>query len=265
MSTLSKQWHSLFCGSVPKDPDFSESNEDKLRISDETHLYVMSDGASESYNSALWADVLVTSVFPEPPRSRFGRWLKRAITTFEELSNRQGMSWSQEAAFARGSFASLLVVQFLNEHITVTAIGDSVALMIENGAISRSFPYTTASQFQSRPHLLCTIPSRHNTPWFRQALRSLVSREALTTESDCMAFWSFPPATDSFLVCVTDALGEWLLRQDDKTSSRLNAMLAVRTQDDLMRMVEAARSDDGMRRDDSSLIILGEGHATSDT
>jgi hypothetical protein len=266
MSKPTRKWHSLFEGTVPKDHAFPESNEDKVRICDDEHLYVMSDGASESYNSALWAEVLVESACSEPPHSQFVRWLKRAIATYEDRSDRKDMSWSQEAAFNRGSFASLLVVELLRDHIKLTSIGDTEALLIKNGKISQAFPYKEAHDFQRRPNLLSTLLSRHNTPYFQQVLRSLVAKKiSCSSQSGCKAWWHYPSSSDSLLLCVTDALAEWLLRKDGSTQARLNKVIAVRNQEDLTRLVEEARREDKMRKDDSSLIILGEEHATSDT
>lgn len=265
MSHPSKHWHALFSGAVPKDSAFPESNEDKLRISDENQLYILSDGASESFNSALWADVLVESASTSLPHSRFTRWLKQAIATYEERSDLAGMSWSQAAAFARGSFASLLVVELQSESISLTAIGDTVALMVEHGTISRAFPYTASAEFQQRPHLLSTLRSRHSTPFFQQALRSLKAKKSSVANTGCKTCWPYPGSTDSFLICVTDALGEWLLRHDDKAQGRVHAVLGVKNQEDLTRLIEEARRDDGMRRDDSTLIIIGDGYDTTNS
>jgi hypothetical protein len=265
MRRQSMSWQLHFAGSVPKDSAFPESNEDKLNISQHDRLYVMSDGASESFNSALWAEVLVESVCFDPPRTRFGQWLKRAISRYEENSDLTNLSWSQQAAFERGSFASLLVVELLRKRISITAIGDTTALLIENGEITKSFPYKDSVEFQQRPHLLSTFVNRHKTPFFRQVLRSLVNQEWYFSETVCNAYWQYPAAADSFVICVTDALGEWLLRRDNKSQGRIAAVLAVRTQEELAQLVTAARAEDGMRKDDSSLITLGDGNADSNS
>jgi len=263
MRSQTMSWQLHFVGSVPKDSAFPESNEDKLNISNRDDVYVMSDGASESFNSALWAEVLVESVCSDFPRTRFGKWLKQAISRYEQNSDLTNLSWSQQAAFERGSFASLLVVELLRKRIAITAIGDTTALLIENGEVTKSFPYKDSGEFQQRPHLLSTLVNRHKTPFFSQVLRSLVSQEWHFNETVCNAYWQYPAATDSFLICVTDALGEWLLRRDNKSQGRIAAVLAVKTQEDLAQLVAVARAEDGMRKDDSSLITLGNENADS--
>lgn len=264
MSNPRKQWRALFAGSVPKDSAYPESNEDKLRTCDDARLYVVSDGASESFNSQLWAEVLVQHASSGIPRTRFTRWLKQAISQYEERSDLAHLSWSQEAAFARGSFASLLVANFADEHIEIVAIGDTVALLVAKAEVAQSFPYSRSEQFQQRPHLLSTLLSRHSTRYFRELLRSLIDR-GRTKESSCRVCWQYPPSPESVVICVTDALGEWLLRKDERSRDRLKALVDVRTQEDLAALVERARLEDGMRRDDSSLIVIGVDNDTSHT
>lgn len=264
MSKPRRQWRALFAGSVPKDSAYPESNEDKLCICDDTRLYVMSDGASESFNSQLWADVLVQQASSGIPQTRFTHWLKQAIAQYEDRSDLTNLSWSQEAAFARGSFASLLVVRLLDDHIEAIAIGDTVALLVTKGGISHSFPYSESEQFQQRPHLLSTLRSGHSTQYFRELLRSLIDGSRIQ-ESGCLVRWHYSPSPDSFVICVTDAMGEWLLRKDELSHDRLRAILGVSTQEHLAALVEKARLEDGMRRDDSSLILIGEADDTSHT
>jgi hypothetical protein len=263
MTTRSENWKTRFAGTVPKDRAFSDSNEDKLRTCDVSHVYALSDGASESFNSALWAEILVDRSLKDLPRPHRGylRWLRTAMGEYEERSKREGMSWSQEAAFARGSFASLLVVQLTNAGFVITAIGDTVALLVEGGAILRSFPYTEADQFRDRPHLVSTLMSRHTTPFFREALRSLVSAHRQDSLSRCRMTWPYPESEGAQLLCVTDALGEWLLRKDELAQIRLAHLLAVASQEEFLWLVEDARENDGLRQDDTTLLVLGDEHA----
>jgi hypothetical protein len=261
MSEPSKQWRAIFAGTVPKDFTYPESNEDKLDVCDARRVYVMSDGASESYNSKLWAEVLVKQAGSGALRPPFTRWLKHAIAQYDERSDLANLSWSQEAAFARGSFASLLVVILHDDRIQVIGIGDTIVVLVVNNRIEHSFPYEDFEQFRQRPHLLSTVRSRHSTQFFRDALRSLIDRSC--SQSGCSACWSYPLSSDAILICATDAIGEWLLRKDDQADDRLRRIVSVRTQEDLTELVEKARFEDRMRRDDSSLILIGEANGTS--
>jgi hypothetical protein len=263
MSDSRKQWRSIFEGSVPKDSTYPESNEDKLACYDDNRVYAMSDGASESYNSKLWAEILVKQADSSVLRRPFTRWLKKAIAQYDQQSDLVNLSWSQEAAFARGSFASLLVVELNDHRIKVIAIGDTVVMLVTNNRIQKSFPYEDSEQFRQRPHLLSTLRSRHSTQYFRDALRSLIA--PTRSQSGCSACWNYPLSSDWILICATDAIGEWLLRKDDQANDRLRRILGVRTQENFTELVEIARLEDRMRRDDSSLILIGEADGTSHT
>ena len=57
----------------------------------------LSDGASESYDSRLWANLLATK-FAEDPR--FGpEWLDAAVSAYHGEHDFAAMSWSQQLAF----------------------------------------------------------------------------------------------------------------------------------------------------------------------
>lgn len=258
-------WQLLFAGSVPKDCAFPESNEDRLDADPHSRVYVMSDGASESFNSALWSEILVSSAANHPPNSRYGRWLKQAVSSYKQRIPVSELSWSKQAAFDRGSFASILVAELHDSSVTIFAIGDTTAILVEDGNVIHTFPYKEADEFRQRPHLLSTIISRHNSQFFRQALRSLVRKKRVAEESVCTTNWPTQETRRYILICVTDALAEWLMRSDEKSEARLNAVLAVRTNEGLLQLVLDARAVDGMRKDDSSLITLSQEHVTSNT
>jgi hypothetical protein len=249
----------LFKGSVPKHAEFPEANEDKLRTCDLRQRYVLSDGASESYNSSLWATIIVEAWFASPPRRNafhWRRWLKNAIAEYESRSDRATMSWSQEAAFERGSFASLLVVEVGEDtELAVTAIGDSIAMLIADGQVAWSFPYVSADQFATRPHLLSTIA--------RKSLAAAKAIRANKKADACFASVSWREGKGDRLLCMTDALGEWVLRECEDHADRLNRILNVASVDALAELVDHERAAGTMRRDDSSLVILGD--ASHDT
>ena len=264
MNHPNTRWRTLFKGTVPKDSEYPESNEDRLCTDDDARLYVMSDGASESFDSQLWAEVLVQQASSGIPRTHFTRWLKQAIARYEERSGPAQLSWSREAAFARGSFASLLVVSLLDANIEVVAIGDTIALLASRDAITHTFPYSESEQFQQRPQLFSTLRSRHSNQFFRGLLRSLIYEKRRQLFGG-VARWHYPASHSSYLICVTDALGEWLLRKDERSYARLKAIQGVRTPEQLAELVAKARIEDRMRRDDSSLILIGEDDDTSHT
>lgn len=250
-----RKWVTRFAGSVPKHSEFPASNEDRFVASDEQQRYVVSDGASESFNSALWAETIVEAWFSRRPRKSFFTWLHRAIDRYESQSDRASMSWSQEAAFARGSFASLLACEARpDSSLVITAIGDSLAVLVRDGTIVSSFPYENFEQFQQRPTLLSTIYERNQTTTIRDGIRSMRNGEEC---GPCHVTWRPETSGDWFVLLMTDALGQWLLDDSAQASSdRLGRLMRLSNEQELADLVEEARSEHSMRRDDSTVIVL---------
>jgi hypothetical protein len=246
----------LFAGTVPKHSAYPESNEDRFKVCDERQRYVICDGAGESYNSMLWASVLTESWVQAPPGRNLIGWLRAAIGHYKARSDIEHMSWSQEAAFARGSYSTLLAVEPLDDQsIGITAVGDSLALVVYAGSVALSFPYSIPEQFRARPQLLSTILSKNLTQYFREAAQAIRMNNQV---GPCHTRVPFFRQKEPHIVCVTDAVGEWVLREEAEKPARLHRLLDIRAENQLAELIDEARARGEMRRDDSTVIILGE-------
>ena len=145
-----------FFGSIPKVSGDADRNEDAFKWSSGRSVLALSVGATESFDSKLWAQFLVR-LFILKPELSMAR-LDLAITAFTRRHDPQSMSWSRQAAFDRGSFATLLGVSFTPEldQAHLLGIGDSVALLFDGPRLVTSFPYTDPDHFRRRPTLLST-------------------------------------------------------------------------------------------------------------
>ena len=99
----------LFAGQVPKDLSFPDTNEDAYEIAPDAGKIAMSDGASESYDSRAWARLLACRFVENSQIDH--RWLAEAITEYTTRVDYASLSWSKQAAFERGSFATLLGIE----------------------------------------------------------------------------------------------------------------------------------------------------------
>lgn len=224
--------------SVPKGEGH---NEDSFNRSHKG-VYALSDGASVSFDSASWARILVRRYTQNPQFSR--EWLSAAIAEFRELYDRESLPWMQQASFDKGSFASLLGVRVVDQgrRIQVFSIGDSIAVLCDGDCIKATFPLSTASQFSNSPQLLCTNPAQN------------AFLDEVDFSYDLVADWSFRGLTEPALLCMTDALGYWLLSQRDH--SPISVLRKLRTPGAFAHFVQAERAAGRMRRDDTTLIAL---------
>ena len=226
---------------VPKGE--ARRNEDSFRRSAKG-VYALSDGASVSFDSASWARILVRRFAHDPEFTR--GWLSAAITEFRALYDRDSLPWAQQASFDRGSFASLLGVRLVDggRLIQVLSIGDSLAVLCDGDCIKSTFPLSSAADFNRRPQLLCTNPAEN------------AFLEEAEFGDGHLADWSFRGLEQPALLCMTDALGHWLLSQRDRDSSPVSRLRNLRSAKEFARFVQEERAAGHMKRDDTTLIAL---------
>jgi hypothetical protein len=218
-------------------------NEDSFHRS-RKGVYALSDGASVSFDSASWARILVRRYARNPQFNR--AWLAAAIAEFRGLYDRDSMQWMQQASFDRGSFASLLGVRVIDAGrlIQIFSIGDSLAVLCDGDRIKATFPILAASEFNRSPQLLCSNPVQN------------VFLDKIDPDYDLTADWTFCGLEQPALLCMTDALGHWLLSRRDHDPSPIALLRELRTPAAFARFVRQERGAGRMRRDDTTLIAL---------
>jgi len=234
----------LFCGSCPKDPAGSDINEDRWAYSESLGTLALCDGASESFDSSVWAQIVADKFTLDPAVTP--EWLCDALAAYIARHNFAAMSWSRQASYERGSFSTLLGVQHIpgNQTVEVLAVGDSLAVLTDGTRFVASWLYCNPASFKERPTLFATLPE-HN---------------AFVSEGD---FWTargthfdLSGLDSPRLLCVTDALGEWLLRQVASGEDGLTKLLALTTEAELVNLVVEERAAGRMRVDDSTSIVV---------
>lgn len=233
-----------FSGSVPKDPGSPESNEDKLAFSEDGSRLALCDGASESFDSKAWASILAMKFAQDPKVDQ--DWVASALSDYNSLHDFATMSWSKQAAFERGSFATLLGVEedAAHQSVDILAIGDSTALLASGESLVAAWPFSDPERFRERPTLLSTISANNG----------FVGIGGFWTESGTT--FHLAGIEEPILICMTDALSEWALRQALPGGKGLGELLSISTEEDLRVLVERERAEKRMKIDDSTLILL---------
>ena len=234
----------MFCGSCRKDPFGYDANEDRWAFSESASLLALCDGASESFSSSVWAQILADKFVHDPALTP--KWLSDALTEYALRYDYASMSWSRQASYERGSFSTLLGVQHdaMRGMAEILAVGDSIAVLTDGGKIVSVWPFSDPERFKDRPMLLATLPE-HN---------SFVLEG--TFWNDRGTHFDLSGLQKPLLVCVTDALCHWLLSSGYEALGRL---LSVGSEDELTELVVGERSAGRMRTDDSTLIVVSFG------
>lgn len=221
---------------VGKQPDEPHLNEDAIACAPSRGLFAISDGASESFDSRRWSRILVSRYARRPIID--GPALAQAIATYNKAHDRAALSWSKQASFDRGSFATLLGIQIDNHGAAILGIGDSLAVFADGDTVVSTFPYTDSEQFRANPLLLSTLADRNI---------DVLSNPPTT-------FWQFDGVAAPRIFCMTDAIGAWLLAAPVE---RMRSICALESRASFIKLVDTARADSSMRRDDTTLLVIG--------
>jgi hypothetical protein len=218
------------------------ANEDRWGESPDGMIYAVSDGASVSFDSGRWATILVRR-FTED-RNVSPEWIKEAIAEFGNIYDREVLPWMQQAAFDRGSFATLLGIVFLPEQqgVRVFAIGDTILAFIDGVQLVRTIPYIRPDEFDRSPRLISTNPLEN---------RSLDDDAVFNAWHELNISSHNAPT----LLIMTDALGRWLL--DEPDTERVSALLGIHDDKTFREFIERERAEGKLRRDDTTLVVIG--------
>ena len=232
----------VFTGGIPKELEYPDNNEDAYVL--EKNVVAISDGASESFDAKGWSQILVRTYIN---RARFKEsWLDEAIEEYSTVHDREALSWSKQASFDRGSFATLLGIEFHEESnsVNVLAIGDSLAVLITDGRVATSYPYTSFEDFNQNPALLST--NHFHNDFIKHP--DFFSTHTVT--------WNLQSLKKPLLLCMTDALGKWFLRTYKSDPAVLESLLSFRKESEMQEFITALRKDKAIRTDDTTLVVI---------
>lgn len=234
----------LFAGQVPKDSSFPDANEDAFVLAADVGRVAVSDGASESFDSKTWAHLLTARFVRHPELS--ASWLADAIADYLAQFDLAQMSWSKQAAFDRGSFATLLgVEEFLgNGTVDVICVGDSLAVLLDGVDFVDSFPYMRAEEFQQRPELFCT----------NSTLNAFFCSPGFSSRHH--KIWRIEDRKAPIVLCMTDALGEWAIRHAQEGRPVWQTLAEIEDISSFEALVIQERLINNMRIDDTTLVRL---------
>lgn len=211
----------------------------------------LADGASDAFESRLWAQALVQAFIHQPPeahRVALLDWLATPIQVWKEAIHWQQLPWYAEEKARRGAFATLLGVTFAWPAADATgaaeatapwsamAVGDVCLFQIRAEQVIVHFPVQYAADFGTTPPLLSS-----RSDYNRRSLEALC-----TCTGEC---WP-----GDLFVLATDALAAWFLHQVE-TGERPWQCLIDLTEDTFAALVASLRHEGVMRNDDVTLVL----------
>jgi hypothetical protein len=237
----------LFNGSIPKDYNCPHENEDCFNIDFIEHniRIALSDGATISYDSKNWAKTLVEYFMQTGDLSDFD--IKKATRTYYKRFDFNNMTMMQKRGLRFGSYATFLGAEYnySNNCLNLLAIGDSIAVLLSNGNFIEAFPYHSFEQFYKAPQMLSTN-KRSNLFFIRSKNHSKFYKT-----------WDFNLIDHPVLLCMTDVLGEWALREMKRGNNSVwKELLLISSLKEFRYFVQVKRESGAMKIDDATLISI---------
>jgi len=235
--------------SVPKQGYQPEEYEDAWAYT--ATWLALADGASDAFESRLWAQALVQAFIHQPPELRRAAlldWLAAPIQVWKEGIHWQQLPWYAEEKARRGAFATLLGVTFAwsttggtGETDTTApwaaiAVGDVCLFQIRAQEAIVHFPVHRAADFGTTPPLLSSRLDYNR--------RSLEALRTCTGES-----WP-----GDLFVLATDALAAWFLYQVEAGERPWQCLIDL-TEDTFATLVASLQHEGVIRNDDVTLVL----------
>jgi len=226
--------------------------EDASGYDDQTHVAAVADGASDSFESRLWASALVRAFVRRPPlpdQYSILEWLANPIRTWKEAIHWDNLAWYAEEKAARGAFSTLLGVSLIPSsndpnnqdpacyRWRAIAIGDACLFQLRGDKLVMSFPVENAADFGTTPVLIST-----QLQYSQRSLKGIRLREGECGRGDS-------------LLLTTDALAAWLLSKEEKGEPAWHRIRSL-TREGFAEVVSVAREQGEMRNDDVTLLLL---------
>jgi hypothetical protein len=147
---------------LPKLGNEAGENEDAVAAAPDVLRFVVSDGASEGWESGAWATHLTAAFIrrtPAPPE--FPQWLAEVRKNWTPPPLAESAPWYASVKQEQGSFATLIGLELRRTQDAgwawkAVAVGDSCLLHLRGEAIQTAFPLTSPKDFSNRPALIAS-------------------------------------------------------------------------------------------------------------
>ncbi|WP_158617599.1 hypothetical protein [Corallococcus sp. CA049B] len=235
-------------GSSVAEYEDSFSSKAPARKTGESFRFAISDGATESSFSGVWARLLVSLFSESNDTMDVPSLLASARPLWAAEVGRKELPWYAAVKAQDGAFASFLSLHLRNgrdgqEHSAwrAQAVGDSCLVQVRAERIMCRFPLEHSSEFGSSPFLLSSN------------LGDSVALEAhlRIAEGTC------EPGDTLYLM--TDALACWFMAEDEAGRAPWRVLRDLNTTDQAEAfdaMIARLRRDGTLKNDDSTLMRI---------
>ena len=227
--------------------------EDAYAFDEAAGRAAVADGATDAFESGVWARLLVSTFVHAPPTFDapvFLEWLQGPARAWKATLNWSALPWyAEEKARTIGGLATLLGFRLgdkaHDDTKTVSwsalAVGDACLLHVRKHDVLMRFPIENSDAFGATPALLSTRLQHDKTVIDAGGLHH---------------YGGTCQAGDLFLLA-TDAMAEWLYSLADLEDLKLGwESVSNLIEEDFEALIEELRTQSIIRNDDVTLLVM---------
>ena len=218
--------------------------QDKYSYKKDLSVLALSDGATQALNSALWAEILVSSYVLNPTNiapkffnllveaaKRFHRELK--ISTADSEDN--AIAGLIDSLQQKGSYCTFVGVEINNDTAKIASYGDSVIFHFRNNILLDSIPVNTSVELDACSNFLNTNVVNNQTYFVEEHFKSK----------------NINLAKDDILILSTDAFSKYIF----ENQSYIDKLVEINSFNDFVKNVCYAWDKETLDEDDISVMI----------
>ncbi len=232
---------------LPKAGNEASEYEDAFACDERRGLFALTDGASDAFESRLFAQSLVKRFVDNPcDGGALVEWVKTCAGDWNRGISWSALPWYGLEKARIGAFSTFLGLRLKCNgkrgiRYDAFAVGDSCFFHIRRGRLIRRFPLKKSGEFGVTPPLLSTSAQ------YNERLA------ALGAPTSCGG-WLKPG--DTFMLA-TDALACWFLKAYESGGNawKVLPLLVALPTPDLEMCVHGLRSLGEMRNDDVTVVV----------
>lgn len=234
---------------LPKDIGYENEYEDAGALDAAAGVAAIADGVGTAIFSRQWARLLVDGVAKQPPDvndASFWEWLTTLRTAWRESIDFTKLSFAQMGKLRQcgGAFSTLLWLNwFADEHDAnriqwrAVGLGDCGLFHVRDNQKLLVWPFAASADLAADPQSVCSVDLR------RDQNLTFVHEQGEAQLGD-------------IIVLCTDAWYGWALRQLETEQPVPWDKLFDWSDEDFKQHVMELRNGDGIRIDDTTLIVL---------
>lgn len=252
------------CYKVSKIKEKDSDCQDAYSLSTDRSRVAISDGATQSFYSGLWSQILCNLYCSWPKlisHSRWNdwndaarsQWIEEVNKKLEELKGAGKPSWIEclnGIKLKKDAFATFIGISLEGPYLHGICIGDSCAMLVR---ITKKDP--DKEECRESPSVIRILPGlwQHSFDSRTSGLSSYNSDLHHLPE-----FFGIPVPVDKNnyrILLMTDALAQYVIDMEKRGLSIVSHLLSLSTQEEFSRYVDRCR-DTGLANDDTTLVVI---------